>query len=245
MKPYRTEEPKGTQMRSMFDRIAPRYDLLNHTLSLGIDRGWRRKLVHALERGAPGCVLDVATGTADLAIGIVRGIPGTEVTGVDLSPGMIEVGMQKVADRGLTERVELQVADVAALPFAGGEFDAVTAAFGVRNFENIEGGLREMARVVRPGGMAAILEFSTPRGKIIPALYRFYFHRVLPVVGGWVSGDREAYRYLPLSVDGFPTPDAFVEMLRGAGFTDCHARALSGGIAYLYTGVKNNLQCGF
>ncbi len=237
MKPYDDQSAKSSQVRTMFDRIAPRYDLLNHLLSLGVDRGWRRRVVRALRRDSPRTVLDVATGTGDLAIQTARSIPGARVTGVDLSPEMAAIGERKVARQGLAERVEIAVGDASALNFADRTFDAVTCAFGVRNFEDLEGGLREMCRVLRPGGRMAILEFSTPRSKIFAAVYRFYFHRVLPAVGGVISGDRQAYRYLPSSVDEFPAPDEFLAMMRRAGFGDCRTRALSGGIAHLHTGI--------
>lgn len=218
----------------MFDGIAPRYDLLNHLLSLGIDRGWRRKAVKAVCAGDPARVLDVATGTGDLAIAIAHALPGVEVTGIDLSEQMLSIGAKKAAGFPIT----LQTGDACALSFDDGSFDAVSAAFGVRNFEDVERGVGEMARVLRPGGSMVVLEFSTPRNGLFAGLFRCYFHRLLPAIGGMISGDRNAYRYLPESVDGFPAPDEFLKLMERAGITNGRARRLTGGIACLYTGVK-------
>lgn len=225
-------------IRAMFDRIAPSYDPLNHLFSLGIDHLWRRRTVRELRGGAPKRVLDLATGTCDLAIAIAKGIDDVKVTGADISTEMVEVGRKKVAKRGLNERIELVIADAERLPYAEGDFDAVTVGFGVRNFAHKELGLSEMTRVLRTGGVVAVLEFSRPKNKIIAPLYRFYLHRVMPVVGGWLSGDRAAYDYLPASVDHFPAPERFVEMMSEAGLTECRALPLTFGIAYLYIGRK-------
>lgn len=228
--------PKSEQIRQMFDGIAPRYDLLNHLLSAGVDRGWRKRAVRAVYEGHPSRVLDVATGTGDLAIAIARALPACEVTGVDLSQQMLAVGAGKLAGKGL--RVTLTEGDACALAFADGVFDAVSVAFGVRNFEDVVRGVGEMARVLRQGGRLVILEFSTPRKGPVARLYRLYFHRLLPFVGGLISGDRSAYRYLPTSVDGFPAPEEFLGIMRRAGLTQCRATALTGGIARLYVGIK-------
>ncbi len=238
MKPSAGEEPKTDQVRTMFDRIAPRYDLLNRVLSFGVDVRWRRLTVKAVCRDNPARVLDVATGTGDLALGIARKLPSVQVEGIDLSPEMVRLGQQKVAKAGLSGRITLSVGEAASPGFPDGTFDAVSAAFGVRNFEDLEAGIGGMSRMLRPGGTMAVLEFSTPRSKIFAALYRFYFHRVLPAIGGAVSGDREAYRYLPGSVDDFPSPEAFLDILRRAGLENGRARRLSLGIAYLYTAKK-------
>lgn len=232
-----TSQSKGP-IRAMFDSIAPSYDTLNHLFSLGIDHLWRRRTVRELRKFAPKRVLDLATGTGDLAIAIAKGIEDVKVTGADISTEMVEVGRAKVARRALGERVELGIADAEQLPYAEGEFDAVTVGFGVRNFAHKEQGLSEMARVLHKGGVVAILEFSCPKNKIIAPLYRFYFHKVMPVVGGWLSGDRAAYEYLPASVDHFPAPERFVEMMGEAGLSECRALPLTFGIAYLYIGVK-------
>lgn len=238
MKPYNPEEPKKSQVRTMFDRIAPSYDALNHLFSFGIDHLWRRRTVRELRKYAPERVLDVATGTCDLAIALAKGIEGVKVTGVDLSSEMVEIGRKKVAKKGLAERIELSIGDAEKLEFADESFDAVTVGFGVRNFAHKELGLKEMTRTLRKGGVMAILEFSQPNNKIYGALYRFYFHKVMPVVGGWLSRDRAAYAYLPASVDKFPAPERFVEMMREAGLSECSAEPLTFGTAYIYIGVK-------
>lgn len=222
----------------MFDSISPRYDLLNHVLSLGIDRSWRRKLVRMLRRSGAVGILDEATGTGDLAIMMAGKIPTVKVTGTDISEGMLRVGHGKIARSGLGERVALRQEDAENLSFADGTFDAVTVAFGVRNFENIPAGLSEMHRVLKNGGRVYILEFGQPRNKIFGALYRFYFHRILPWLGGVISKERNAYRYLPESVDGFPYGTPFVEMMSAAGFTGCGFKNLSAGIAQLYYAEK-------
>ncbi len=222
----------------MFDRIAPSYDMLNHLLSLGIDHLWRRRAVRELRKFAPKRVLDLATGTCDMAIAIAKGIDGVKVTGTDISMEMVEVGRAKVAKRGLSEQIELSIADAEQLPYAEGEFDAVAVGFGVRNFVHKEQSLSEMARVVRSGGVVEILELSRPNNKIFGPIFRFYFHKVMPVVGGWISGDRAAYNYLPASVDKFPAPERFVEMMREAGLQECRAERLTFGVAYVYIGVK-------
>lgn len=222
----------------MFDRIAPSYDTLNHLMSLGIDHLWRRRAVRELREFAPKRVLDLATGTCDLAIAIAKGIEGVKVTGTDISTEMVEVGRAKVAERGLSEQIELGIADAEQLPYGEGEYDAVTVGFGVRNFVHKEQGLSEMARVLRSGGVVEILELSRPTNKIFGPIFRFYFHKLMPIVGGWISGDRAAYNYLPASVDKFPAPQRFVEMMREAGFEECCAISLTFGVAYIYIGVK-------
>lgn len=238
MKPYNTDQTKKEEVRVMFDRIAPTYDALNHTLSVGIDRLWRRRAVRLAARTTPRRLLDVATGTGDLAIALARRIPGAQVMGMDLSEKMLDVARRKVAAAGLDARVVLEVGDAEHLALADRAVDAVTVAFGVRNFGDLETGLREMARVLRPGGQVVILEFSTPRNRFFRALYGFYNHRVLPWVGGLVSRDRRAYEYLPDSIGEFPAPERFMELMERAGFCACRARSQSGGIAQIYTGEK-------
>ncbi len=238
MKPYNRTEPKKTQVRTMFDRIAPRYDLLNHLLSLGIDRRWRSRVIGELRPSDPHHILDVATGTGDLAIALGRMSPQVCVTGVDLSEEMVAVGRRKVDERGLAGRVSLSTGDAEALAFDDGTFDAATVAFGVRNFSDIPKGLSEMTRTLRKSGTLAVLEFSRPDSKIFGTLFRFYFHRVLPVVGGWISKDRAAYSYLPSSVDEFPAPERFLGMMSDAGLDSCRAVPLTFGVAYIYIGIK-------
>lgn len=238
MKPYNTEQGKKEQVREMFDRIAPSYDRLNHTLSFQIDKLWRRHVVRIVRRMEPRRILDVATGTGDLALALARHIPGVQVLGIDLSEKMLAEAARKAAARGLEDRVVLSPGDAERLELSAGSVDVVTSAFGVRNFGDLEQGLREFARVLKPGGKAVILEFSTPRNPLFRSIYAFYSHRLLPLVGGAVSKDRKAYEYLPASVDEFPGPDRFLELMRQAGFTNCRARSQSWGIAQIYVGEK-------
>lgn len=222
----------------MFDHIAPRYDLLNHTLSANVDRWWRRRVVRIVRRMAPHRVLDLATGTGDLAIGLARGIAHVQVLGIDLSEQMLAVARAKVAARGLDDRIVLDQGEAEYLAVANASVDVVTVAFGVRNFGDLEAGLREMARTIKPGGHAVILEFSRPRNRIFRALYEFYSYRVMPRIGGLVSKDKRAYEYLPASVGEFPAPDRFLEIMARAGFAECRARSLSFGIAQIYIGKR-------
>lgn len=238
MKPYNTDKSKKEEVRTMFDSIAPRYDLLNHTLSMNIDRLWRRRVVREVRRLGPGRILDVATGTGDLAIGLARGIAGAQVLGVDLSEQMLAVARRKVEAGGLDGRVLLDCGDAEHLPVATASVDAATVAFGVRNFGDLEAGLRELHRVLRPGGRVVILEFSTPRNPLFRAVYEFYTYRILPRIGGMVSRDRRAYEYLPASVGEFPSPARFMELMAAAGFRNCRARSQSFGIAQIYIGER-------
>ena len=234
--PYSPEGSKREQVEQMFDNISPRYDLLNRLFSMGIDQGWRRKVVRLLGREPVEHLLDVATGTADLAI--LGATKAKRVTGVDISEGMLGHGRTKVAKRGLEQRIVLQRADSESLPFADNTFDAVTVAFGVRNFEHLEQGMREMQRVLKPNGRLFVLEFSKPMKAPMKQLFRFYFHRVMPAVGRTVSKDSAAYTYLPKSVDAFPEGQAFLDILAKAGLREGKAEPLTGGIATLYTGRK-------
>ena len=228
----------------MFDAIAPTYDALNHLLSLGIDRRWRRRVVGMAKAGFTDGekrireVLDVATGTGDLAIALARRIPRARVRGVDLSERMLAEGREKVIRRGLARRVELQRGDAEALDFEDALFDLVTVAFGVRNFGDIPAGLVEMRRVLKPGGKCFVLEFSEPEVPLFGRIYRFYFHRVLPWLGRVVSRSAAAYDYLPRSVDGFPPPVVFSEMLKEAGFSSVNMQRLTFGVAWIYEAEK-------
>lgn len=240
MKPYDSINDKKSQIREMFDNIAPTYDRLNHLLSMNIDRLWRRRTVNAVARHNPASVLDVATGTGDLAIALARRLPDARICGADLSTEMLRVARAKVDECGLASRIELSEGDAEHLEFATGSFDAVTVAFGVRNFGDIDAGLHEMHRVLADGGVLAVLELATPRNKFFNKLYGGYSHRILPRIGGMVSSDSKAYEYLPASVDEFPAPDRFTDMMRAAGFAECRARSLSFGIATLFTGIKKD-----
>jgi demethylmenaquinone methyltransferase / 2-methoxy-6-polyprenyl-1,4-benzoquinol methylase len=223
----------------MFDDIAGSYDFLNHLLSFNIDKRWRRKAIGTLAIVRPRTILDVATGTADMAIGAMRLNP-ERITGVDVSAGMLEIGRKKVSALGLEKNISLIEAACEALPFEDSTFDAAMVAFGVRNFNDPEKGLREIYRVLTSGGKLVILEFSMPRQKWLRSGYRFYFHRVVPAIGKWFSRDLSAYRYLPDSVEAFPKGDAFVDMLNRAGFLSSTYKPLSFGICGLYTGIKKN-----
>jgi len=220
----------------MFGRIAHRYDLLNRLLSLGLDQAWRRVLLRRLRQEEPGLVIDVCTGTADVALGAMkfRDVPGT-VMGTDFCLPMLVLGRRKAVLSG--KQLPLFAADALRLPLPEGVADVVTVAFGVRNFEDLEKGLLELLRVLRPGGLLMILEFSRPEGVLAP-LMRFWEARVLPRLGGWISRDPEAYSYLPDSVARFPSGGDMLRRLEVAGLTRTKSRALSGGIASLYEGVK-------
>ena len=240
IKPYgEGSDSKKEQVARMFDGISGRYDLLNRLLSMGIDIRWRRVALRMLrERGIPGRVLDVATGTADLALALAADLPEAEVIGVDLSEGMLGVGRQKVDRNGLRARVRLEQADAENLPFEDGAFDAVTVAFGVRNFENLDKGLGELQRVLRPGGHLMVLEFSRPTSPLVKGLMNLYSRSLMPALGGWLSKDRAAYAYLPASVQVFPEGDAFEERLQRAGLQPLRQRRLSMGISSVYIARK-------
>ena len=232
------EEAKKNQVARMFDGIAHRYDFLNHFFSLGIDVLWRKACIRMLKKEHPQTLLDVATGTADFAIEAVRMGLDVHVSGVDISAGMLEVGREKVAARGWNDRIELIQGDSVALPFYDHTFDAYTVAFGVRNFEDLQGGLRDMLRVLKPGALGLVLEFSKPKHFPIKQVFGLYFKHIMPTVGKWVSKDPSAYTYLPESVQAFPEGEGFLEEFRRAGYEDVQAKSLTGGIATIYTGRK-------
>jgi len=222
----------------MFSAIAPRYDLLNRLLSIGLDRGWRRKAVARIGPGNGGRHLDMATGTADVALEILRRKGGDAfVVGSDISTEMMRIGMEKAARAGGKGRIAFVKAPGEALPFRDGVFDSASVAFGIRNVADRDLGLKEMCRVVRFGGRVVVLEFSQPEGAFFGGLYRFYFTRVLPAVGGAVS-ERSAYSYLPESVLAFPSPREFAEMMRNSGCASVDYRPLSLGIVTLYVGTR-------
>lgn len=230
---------KKEQVAKMFDGISHRYDLLNRLLSAGIDVRWRQKALRMLERHIqPSQVLDVATGTADLALALGDRWPEASVMGVDISEGMLAKGRQKIKNAGLALRLELRTADAENLPFENDQYDAVTVAFGVRNFENLERGLFELARVLRPGGVLMVLEFSRPGSWIVRQGMNFYSHTLMPALGGWLSKDRAAYTYLPESVAVFPEGPAFEKYLVGTGLKVIESARLSMGIASIYLARK-------
>lgn len=218
----------------MFNNIAGKYDFLNHFLSLGIDKGWRKKAIAEIAKVQPKNILDVATGTGDLAIAASKLNPD-KIIGIDIAAQMLDVGRQKLKEKGLDELITMQVGDSEALPFADNSFDAITCAYGVRNFEHLEAGLKEMSRVLRPDGKLAILEFSHPKKFPVKQGYQFYFKYILPTLGKLVSKHSTAYSYLPESVMAFPEGDRFCEILAQCGFKEPKARPLTFGITTLYT----------
>lgn len=220
----------------LFDGIAGTYDKFNHLLSLNVDKVWRRKAVQSLRRGDK--VLDVATGTADLALEIIRQEKAGEVTGIDISSGMMEIGRKKVEKKGLSGRIVLSEGSALDIPFPDGSFDAVTCAYGVRNFSNPDKGLKEMYRVLRSGGQLAILEFSYPSGKVTGKMYDIFFTRLMPVVGKAIGRDKKAYVYFRDSVKGFIWGEEMAARIRAAGFVDVRFRPMTFGISTLYTANK-------
>ena len=238
--PYDGEEAKTGQVRRMFDSIAPAYDTMNRLMTLGIDRRWRRKTVAEAVSGNPEAILDIATGTGDLAIALARAAEGATVTGVDLSEGMIEVGRRKVAEAGLSDRVKLSPADALALPFADNSFDVITVAFGVRNFEHLAEGYAEMLRVLRPGGRLCVLELTPPSSVLVRPFYAAYTRAVIPLVGKLISGDSDAYTYLPRSIAAVQARGAMTALIEGAGFENAAFRSFTFGVCTLYMARKGN-----
>lgn len=224
-------------VRRLFDSIANRYDLLNHLLSGGIDFYWRRAAIKTLIPHKPKRILDVATGTADFAIEAIRLNPEV-VVGVDISEVMLEIGRRKLAAKNLSEKIRLQTGEAEKLEFSDNSFDAAIVAFGARNFENLEAGLREMRRVIKAGGSVIVLEFSKPRKFPLRQLYFLYFLHILPLVGRIISGEKEAYRYLPETVMKFPDGEGFLDILRRIGFSAVRQQSLTFGIATIYCGEK-------
>lgn len=239
VKPYNAQEGKKAQVERMFDNIAPRYDLLNRVLSLGIDVQWRKRAIRALAtESTPREVLDVATGTADVAIMAAGVLPQAQFIGVDIANQMLDIGRVKIRERGLQERIVLETGDSEHLRFEDNRFDAATVAFGVRNFENLEKGLAEMHRVLTPGGKLVVLEFSRPTLFPFKQLYHAYFKYVLPLIGRLSSQDPRAYGYLFESVQAFPDGAEFVRILSKTGFKQSTCKPLTLGICSLYTAVK-------
>lgn len=238
MRPEEASEKTRT-VKKMFGAIAGRYDLLNRLLSFGVDVGWRRALVARLPRQGELKILDLASGTGDVAIEIVKRRPGAKVCGADLSLPMLKAGVPKIIKRGMAGAISLQAVSAEELPYPENTFDGLTIAFGIRNVARRDVALKEMARVLKPGAKALILDFSLPQNPVIRVLYGFYFHRVLPLLGGLVSGNFEAYRYLPKSVEGFPPREAFKAMMEEAGFKSVAFTDYTLGVATIYEGVKS------
>lgn len=238
IKPYSSDEAKGTQVERMFDSIAHSYDFLNHALSLGIDRSWRRAAIDSLKPYAPKYLLDVATGTGDFALLAMRRLSLDRILGVDLSEGMLSVGREKVAKEGLSDAIEMRKADCMALDLLDDTFDAVTVAYGVRNFENLDQGLREMRRVLRPGGRLVIIELTSPVRFPMKQLFRLYSRVLMPLIGKIISRDAKAYSYLPATMEAFPQGEVMQEILRKAGYTDVQFKRFTFGLSTLYTAAK-------
>ncbi len=237
--PYKESgKTKKEQVAEMFNRIAGRYDFMNRFLSARTDIGWRKKAIRLLKKDSPRHILDVATGTADMAIMAYKLLCPEKVTGIDISEQMLEVGRKKIEKEGLVDKITLQSGDSETIKFAENTFDAVMAAFGVRNFENLENGLAEMLRVLKPGGQLVILEFSKPRRKAVRNLYNLYMGLVAPQVARWFRQNKEAYEYLCESSNAFPDRQSFVNILNKIGYSDTRFKSLSLGICCIYSGRK-------
>ncbi len=235
VKPYETKESKKVQIQSMFNKIAHRYDFLNHVLTFGLDFYWRKKAVLILRE--PKKILDVATGTGDFAISSFK-YTEASIVGIDIAENMIELGREKVNKKGMGHRIKLKIADSEALPFSDEEYDAVTIGFGVRNFQDLNKGLKEVYRVMKKGSIISILEPTNPKIFPIKQLHNIYFNYVLPYLGGFISKDKDAYSYLSKSVGSFPSDEKFCNELKNVGFKNCRFIPLTFGTVNLYTAIK-------
>ena len=238
IKPYNQEAEKANQVEQMFDNIAPTYDKLNHRLSWDIDKGWRRKAIRQLQPFTPKTLLDIATGTGDFAILAAKMLKPEKLIGADISEGMMEIGRQKVKAEGLDSIVSFEKEDCLNLSYADGTFDAVTAAFGIRNFADLDKGLKEMQRVLKPGGHLSIVELTTPVSFPMKQLFRIYSHTVLPVYGRLISKDTSAYGYLTKTIEAFPQGERMMEILKKAGFAEASFKRLTFGICTMYFATK-------
>jgi len=238
VKPY-NEGGKKEEVEKMFDNIAHSYDFLNHFFSLGIDILWRKKAIRILKKENPKLVLDVATGTADFAMEAVRmNLGADKIVGVDISEGMLDVGRKKIKEKGWDSKIELKKGDSENLPFDTSTFDGYTVAFGVRNFENLEKGMAEMLRVLKPGALGIVLEFSKPKKFPVKQGFQVYFKYIMPLIGKVVSKDNRAYAYLPESVQAFPSGTDFLDVMKKVGYIDTKCIPVSGGIASIYLGRR-------
>ena len=235
--PYKSDESKKEQVAAMFDNIANRYDLLNSILSLGIHKGWRKKCVRLLGAKQPKHILDVATGTADFAIECAKLNP-EKITGIDISEGMMQMGREKLKKQNLDRLIQLEYGNAETVTFPDNSFDAIVVGFGVRNFQDLEKGLANLYRVLKPGGQLVVLEFSYPRNALIKAGYNFYFTYITPLVGKIFSKDTRAYSYLTESVKAFPNNEKFTGILNALHYKNTHFTPLSAGIAAIYYGEK-------
>ncbi|HSZ26188.1 MAG TPA: bifunctional demethylmenaquinone methyltransferase/2-methoxy-6-polyprenyl-1,4-benzoquinol methylase UbiE [Cytophagaceae bacterium] len=236
--PYKElQEGKKEQVARMFNNISHRYDLLNRVLSFGIDIYWRKQAVTILKKHRPENVLDVATGTGDFAIAALKANP-KKIIGIDISEQMLAVGREKIKNLNLSDKIELLIGDSENMAFQDNFYDAVIVSFGVRNFENLEKGMSEIFRVLKPEGLLIVLEFSIPKGYFFRNIYNFYFKIILPLVGKIISKDTAAYKYLPDSVNAFPYGKAFTEILTKTGFKNTKCKELTFGVSSIYTGLK-------
>ncbi|MBR5325301.1 MAG: bifunctional demethylmenaquinone methyltransferase/2-methoxy-6-polyprenyl-1,4-benzoquinol methylase UbiE [Prevotella sp.] len=238
IKPYEAEAGKAAQVEQMFDNIAPTYDKLNHRLSWDIDKGWRRKAIRQLEPYKPQTLLDIATGTGDFAILAAEMLRPERLVGADISEGMMEIGRQKVKAKGLQDIISFEKEDCLALSYPDGSFDAVTAAFGIRNFADLDKGLMEMCRVLKEGGHLSIVELTTPVNFPMKQLFHVYSHTVLPLYGRLISKDTSAYAYLTKTIEAFPQGERMVEILKKAGFKEASFKRLTSGICTMYFATK-------
>ncbi len=229
---------KSQQIKEMFNNIAPAYDFMNRAMTFGIDRIWRRKAVKMVARNPHAQILDIATGTGDLALLLAKKTDTRHITGLDLSPGMLSIGVSKAEKQGVADRITFTEGDSLAIPSADNTFDAVTVAYGVRNFEDLHKGYREMLRVLRPGGTVTVIELSTPRKQPFKALYHFYTRTLVPLVGRLISRDTRAYSYLPESIAAVPQAERMTKIMEEAGFTDTSFRRLTFGTCTIYQGKK-------
>ena len=238
IKPYGKEGEKGKLVEEMFDNIAPTYDTLNHRLSWDIDKGWRKKAIRQLLPFQPKTILDIATGTGDFAILSAKELRPQRMIGIDISEGMMKIGQKKVEAEGLQHIVSFKKDDCTHLSFADNSFDAVTAAFGIRNFQNLDQGLSEMYRVLRPNGHLSIVELTTPVSFPMKQLFKLYSHTILPVFGKLISKDTSAYSYLTNTIEAFPQGEVMLDILRKAGFKNASFKRLTFGICTMYFATK-------
>jgi demethylmenaquinone methyltransferase/2-methoxy-6-polyprenyl-1,4-benzoquinol methylase len=238
IKPYNEKAEKGQQVEQMFDNIAPTYDKLNHRLSWDIDKGWREKAIRYLKRFNPQTILDIATGTGDFAILAAEMLHPKKLVGADISEGMMEIGRKKVKEKGLQDIISFENEDCLKLSYPNNSFDAVTAAFGIRNFASLDKGLKEMCRVLKPGGHLSIVELTTPICFPMRQLFHIYSHSVLPVYGRLISKDTNAYSYLTKTIEAFPQGEQMIEILHDAGFSKATFKRLSFGICTMYMATR-------
>lgn len=236
IKPYSSDGDKAKQVEAMFDSIAPAYDFMNRAMTLGIDRWWRRVAVRMVGKTQPKRILDVATGTGDFAIDLYRKIKPEQVVGIDLSQGMLDVARKKIEKHNLNNAITVQQGDCLALPFDDGTFNAVTVAFGVRNFEHLLQGYQQMHRVLRPDGVLCVIELSTPRNRVVRWFYDLYTLHIIPWFGALKSHDKSAYRYLPQSIAAVPQGEDMLAIMREAGFKDCKVKRMTFGTCSIYFG---------